>query len=416
MVLRFAHAYDSGGGTERYLDDVDAALLARNAMTIVRMHLTRNPSVQKTEMTIGRGRLVRIALPVHGSAVQGSGTNDESLAHRVKQQIRNWALYNPLVWSLVGAKITTRMKLPRRPGEAIGAGSAAAELLREGNVDLVVLHFFGGADADEIAGVAREAGVPIALLNHYSNDRFLHLAIRKHAMFADHVAGVNGLQLPAYLRGRFTNLSDGIDTDFFSPDRAQPLPEPPPQPLVLLPARVIREKGQLDLVRAAAILREQGIRCTIAFAGRVDASSYVTELRREISRATLDDSVLFLGGLTLEQLRDWYAASAVVAFPTYHHEGLGRVIVEAQAMGRPVVAYATGGVPDGIQSGRTGFLVRTGDTTGLAARIGELVNSPSLQDSMAQAGRNAAETNFSLEALAERHTRFYLQAIGPRHR
>ena len=102
----------------------------------------------------------------------------------------------------------------------------------------------------------------------------------------------------------------------------------------------------------------------------------------------------------------------MVAFPTYHHEGLGRVIVEAQAMQTPVVAYATGGVPEGIVEGRTGFLVPTGDITGLTARLRELLASSSLRTSMGTRGREAAETHFSLAALADRHERFYLRVIA----
>jgi glycosyltransferase involved in cell wall biosynthesis len=100
-----------------------------------------------------------------------------------------------------------------------------------------------------------------------------------------------------------------------------------------------------------------------------------------------------------------------VAFPTYHPEGLGRVIVEAQAMETPVVAYATGGVPDGIETGRTGYLLEQGDIAGMAARIREIVESPSLRTSLANAGRQWAERQFSVAALAERHERFYMQVI-----
>src|ERR1017187_9959640 len=119
----------------------------------------------------------------------------------------------------------------------------------------------------------------------------------------------------------------------------------------------------------------------------------------------------FLGDLGLEDLRDWYAASSVVALPTYHHEGLPRVIIEAQAMETPVVAYATGGVPDAIVTGTTGLLVPTGDVAGLTKRLCELLSSSELRSSMAARGRQAAEQYFSMGALAERHEAFYLRII-----
>jgi glycosyltransferase involved in cell wall biosynthesis len=160
------------------------------------------------------------------------------------------------------------------------------------------------------------------------------------------------------------------------------------------------------------LLRQSGIECYLAFAGRIDASDFVAELQSEIERAGMMANVRFLGGLGLEDLRDWYAASTVVAFPTYHHEGLGRVIVEAQAMNVPVVAYATGGVAEGIESGKTGYLVRTGDITGLSRRLAELLTSPTTRAEMGANGRQKAEHRFSLAALADRHEQFYLRVVS----
>jgi len=410
-ILRFAHAFESGAGTERYLDDLDQVLLARNAMTIMRLHLTRSQSGSPVEETIGRGRLIRIPLPIVPEVASHQNGHDQSSRCLLKQKVRDWIIYNPLVWPTIGAKWTASLRLPHQPGQAVGAGNAAAGVFRARQVNLAVLHFFGGADADEVMNEARKARVPVVILNHYSNDRFLNLSIRKHAMSADGVAGVNGLGLPRYVRHGFTNLSDGIDTGFFCRANARLLGPPPPQPVVLLPARVVREKGQLDLVQAAALLHRAGVECCLAFAGRVDSSDFVNELRQTIARSGLNERVRFLGDLKLEELRDWYAASAVVALPTYHHEGLGRVIIEAQSMNVPVVAYATGGVADGVASGRTGYLLPTGDISGLANRLRELLASPSLRASMGTCGREMAEARFSLAALADRHEQFYAKII-----
>jgi glycosyltransferase involved in cell wall biosynthesis len=413
-VLRFAHAFESGGGTERYLDDLDRALLERSALTVVRLHLTRQaPPAAPIETALGRGRLVLHALPIAlGGDARATAPSEPVLRPWLKRLIRDCLLYPSLGWRLFGEKFTARMRLAPEAGQAVGAGAAAAGIFRARRVDLVVLHFFGGADAEEVIHAARAAGVPFVVLNHYSNDRFLHLAIRKHARLAAGVAGVNGLDLPDYVRVGFANLSDGIDTEFFRPAHARPLSARPLHPVVLLPARVTREKGQHDLVRAAAALRRDGVDCTLAFAGRVDSSGFVNELKAQITRAGLEGRVLFLGNLSVEELRDWYAASSVVAFPTYHHEGLGRVIVEAQAMERPVIAYATGGVAEGIDHGQTGYLLTTGDVVGLTARLRELFAAPNLRGALGAKGRAAAEGRFSLAALADRHEVFYRRVLG----
>jgi glycosyltransferase involved in cell wall biosynthesis len=135
---------------------------------------------------------------------------------------------------------------------------------------------------------------------------------------------------------------------------------------------------------------------------------------QEIEKLHMRAHVRLLGDLSVEQLRDWYAASAVVALPTYHHEGLGRVLIEAQAMGTPVVAYATGGVPEAIIQGKTGFLAPTGDLACFTDRLRELLLSPSLRASMSACGRNMVETSFSLASVADRHERYYKRVIDTR--
>jgi glycosyltransferase involved in cell wall biosynthesis len=283
-----------------------------------------------------------------------------------------------------------------------------AELTQEFSFDLCLMHFFGSADAGEVIREARLRRIPVALSNHYANDRFLHLAIRQHVMLADRVAGVNGLQVPAYLRRGFVNLADGIDLDFFHPRLARPLAKAPAAPILFLPARVLRAKGHWDVVHCARRLHDQGLMVAVVFAGRADSGTFVPELRREIVRLGLEGSIHFLGPQDPEQLRDWYHASAVTVFPTYHHEGLGRITVESQAMGTPPVAYATGGVAEGIRDGETGFVVPTGDLSSLTARVAQLLQDQALRTRLAQAGRVHVEGKYSLAAFAERHESFYL--------
>jgi glycosyltransferase involved in cell wall biosynthesis len=409
-LLRFAHAYETGGGMERYLDDVDEALLSRNAMTIIRIYLAqdRHQLAERVDQS-GRGRLVRVPLALpEGESLQ-QAQSAESHAESWKHRIRDGILYSKPVWNLLTRPILLRRSIPRSQGQAVGAGAKVADLMKRHRIDLIMLHFIGGADSDEIVDQARLAGVPFAVANHYANDRFLHLSIRKHACLAAGVGGVNGLGLPEYVRDRFFNLSDGIDTEFFS--CAQAAAERAAPPLVILPARIVRAKGQMDLVQAAGVLQSRGVDFRVAFAGRTDSGAFLDELRREIERKGLQDRVIFPGELSVTQLRQWYAASSVMAFPTYHHEGLPRIMMEAQAMKVPVVAYGTGGVAEGLLPDRTGYLLKTGDIAGLAARLEELLRQPDLRVKMGEAGRQLVEQRFSLGALARRHEEFYAGLI-----
>jgi glycosyltransferase involved in cell wall biosynthesis len=407
-LLRFVHAFETGGGMERLVDDLDQTLLARNAATIVRMHLGRDLArPQRSVRAVGRGRLIRVTLP-STPGLESTYADDQAPRWDWRMALRQHALHAPGIWDCVVRPWVQRRRLRPRPGEMIGAGAVFAELAQEFSFDLCLMHFFGSADAGEVIQEARLRRIPVALANHYANDRFLHLAIRQHVMLADRVAGVNGLQVPAYLRQGFVNLADGIDLDFFHPRHARLPPGAPTDPFLFLPARVLRAKGHWDLIHCARKLHEQGLKVAVVFAGRADSGTFVPELRREIVRLGLEGSVHFLGPQNPAQLRDWYQASAVTVFPTYHHEGLGRITVESQAMGTPPVAYATGGVAEGIRDGETGFVVPTGDLSSLTARVAQLLQDQALRTRLAQAGRVHVEGKYSLAAFAVRHESFYL--------
>jgi glycosyltransferase involved in cell wall biosynthesis len=407
-VFRFAHAFETGGGVERILEDLDLGLLERHALKIVRLHLaTTDSPAQPRTLPVGRGTLVLhpVRLPPGGKEKMAEVAAETSSPWR--GWIRERLLGQRLLWHLAFGPYARRRRLPARPGEIDGAGEQFRALHREHRFDLCLLHFFGGADADEIITAARAAGVPIGLINHFANDRLLHLAIRRHEELADGIGSVTGQDIPAYLRGRLVNLGDGIDLTCFDPAAARPPADLPAHPVLFLPARLLRTKGQLDLVRAARQLHDQGLPVTVAFAGREDSQAFVGELRREVTRLRLEPHVRFLGQLSAQEIRGWFHASLATVFPTYHPEGLPRVTLESQAMHTPVVAYATGGIAEGIEQGKTGFLVPTGDLQGLVTAVARLLQEPGLRARMGEAGRRRVEADFTVAAMCRRHEDFY---------
>ena len=160
-----------------------------------------------------------------------------------------------------------------------------------------------------------------------------------------------------------------------------------------------------------AQLSRRGVRAALAFAGRIENQAFVEKLLRVVSDEGLQERVLFAGELLPEELRDWYAASDVVILPSYS-EGLPRVLLEAQAMERPVVAYRVGGIPAAVRDGKTGFTVRAGDVEGLATRLHQLLTDKMKQRRMGQRGREFVIESFSLDSLVARHEDFYGKAIA----
>jgi glycosyltransferase involved in cell wall biosynthesis len=414
-IVRFAHAYESGGGLEQYLADLNLALGRRNRLTTIQIQLaTDKTRLGETEETLGESRLIKVPLFVNDASKHAAiNSAPHGRSGQFKNVLRNHFLFAPIIYNCLTKHYLKTWKVPRRAGEPDGAGAKFQELLRRFHVDLAVLHSSGGADATEILSIAESAKIPALLVHHFANDRLKSFAIGQQTTQAAGVGGVCGVDVPDYLHGKFSNLSDGIDTDFFRRENAEPVAVNSEDPILFLPARITPTKGQLDLVRAAGELSRQGLRFHVAFAGRVDSEEFLTELKKEIAVAGLEKRVTFVGQLDAAGLRNWYAASAILVFPTHHPEGLGRILVEAQAMELPVVVYDIGGTPEGVQNGKTGFLVSLNDRQSLVQRLGELLRDSAKRKLFGANGRKFIEPKFSLDALAERHENFYRGALNP---
>ena len=412
-IVRFAHAYESGGGLEQYLADVNLALGQRNRMTIVQMQMTTDHSrLQESTETIGDSHLVKIPLYV---APESKHESINSAPPRpwehCKAAVYKKLLFTAPVFGLFTRAALKQWQVPRRSGEPDNAGARFQEILGRFPVKLVLLHTGGGADTSEILAAAKRAKVPAAIVHHFANERFQTPALARQTMEAGAIGGVTGVGVPGFLRGRFTNLADGIDIIFFQRQNARPVTPKPAEPVLFLPARIMATKGQFDLVRAGGELLRQGMKFQIAFAGRVDSDEFLALLKREIAAAGLSDRVVFVGQLDAAGLRDWYAASAILAFPTRHHEGLPRILLEAQAMQLPVVVNDIGGTSEGLIDGQSGYLVSVGDQQGLVARLGRLLRDADQCRQFGVAGRKLVESRFSLESLADRHENFYDRAV-----
>ncbi|MDB6127436.1 MAG: hypothetical protein JWM35_1332, partial [Verrucomicrobia bacterium] len=282
-LLRYGHTYDTGGGIEQYLVDLNRSLLDRSAFTTIQVQLTSDPrAVGETETNLGRGRLRRVSLFVekksHEQAV--AGTAESPLAH-FKHRVVDGLLKVPGVYPLA-APALRRRKIPRRDGEPAHAGETVRTLHQRFKADLICLHSAGAADVSEILAVAEEAKIPVVYVHHFSNDRLGGVSMRTQLDQVDGVAGVSGADIPSFLRARFRNVSDGIDTDFFQRSRAQPVGRTYAAPLIFLPARITPTKGQADLVRAAGELKRRGLEFHVAFAGRTDTPAFFEELKRLI--------------------------------------------------------------------------------------------------------------------------------------
>jgi glycosyltransferase involved in cell wall biosynthesis len=106
------------------------------------------------------------------------------------------------------------------------------------------------------------------------------------------------------------------------------------------------------------------------------------------------------------------AAVDVVVFSSIWPDSLPRVVMEAMAAGRPVVAYRTGGVPEMVADGETGFMVAPGDLSGLTAGIVRLVGDPDLRQRLGAAAAERVRTDFSIEGHVDAMERILSEAVA----
>ncbi|NLP00983.1 MAG: glycosyltransferase family 4 protein [Fibrobacter sp.] len=408
-ILRFSHALSGGGGVEVHIDNLNRMLLSRNAVKILYLYLPEEDGVEITEESAGRGTLVKIPLRVDRSSSVPFREGLNRYQHNLfisffRKTYSRFKYLNQYVLYKAGKQ----MFMPYFR-EVSGFKEVLAGLFKEHKVDLIVNHFPGGRDSLQLMAAAAEVNIPVLIINHFDNAWFNYFPIRQQVDRTRYVSGVTGINIPGYLRRRFINISNGVDTDYFDPWKVS-FRTVSQYPVLLLPARIWPMKGHLDLLQTAHMLRSKGITCFLVFAGRCDSDSFREELYTWIKKKGMKDQVMFTGLVNHDSLRQYYRSSTLVVLPTYQ-EGFGRVVVEAQSMGVPPVAYDVGGLKQSLIKGKTGILVKKGDRRALCEAIEGLLKDEKRRKEMGREGRNFVERVYSLRSLVERHERVYEMII-----
>jgi glycosyltransferase involved in cell wall biosynthesis len=179
----------------------------------------------------------------------------------------------------------------------------------------------------------------------------------------------------------------GVDTSYFTATEEQP-----GEPLVILPARMLRDKGVYEFVSAATSLRAAGLQARFQLAGGADPGNPGAISVTQLEQWNSDGYVEWLRHVT--DMRSLYARCHIVCLPSYR-EGMPRVLLEAAASGRPVITTDVPGCRDAVLDEKTGLLVCPGNAQQLAAALRRLIDHQDLRRQMGRAGRFLVESRFS---------------------
>ncbi len=164
-------------------------------------------------------------------------------------------------------------------------------------------------------------------------------------------------------------------------------------------------KGPAFLLKAMQRVWKKYQETKLLFVGKGDLE---TELKAMVRKAGFRERVLFLGWR--DDIHEILQIFDIFVLPSLN-EGMGRVIVEAMAAGKPVVASNTGGIPDLVVEGETGLLVDPGDSDGLVEAISTLLENPDHRWAMGQEGRKRCH-QFSEELMVEKIDRLYQKLLN----
>jgi colanic acid/amylovoran biosynthesis glycosyltransferase len=169
-------------------------------------------------------------------------------------------------------------------------------------------------------------------------------------------------------------------------------------PVILYIGRLVPEKGQTILLEAVARLTGRGLDVELQLAGD---GALRPELERTATRLDIADRVTFLGAVGQEELRELYERAAVFCLPSFA-EGVPVVLMEAMAMGLPVVTTRIAGIPELVEHERSGILVAPGRADELTDSLASLLEEPELRQNLGANGRHAVAAGFDSEDSATR--------------
>lgn len=298
------------------------------------------------------------------------------------------------------------------------------QLMIDEGVDLV--HVRSRAPAWITMAAARSIKVPVVSTIHgrFKAGNFVKRYYNSIMVRSDHIIAISRYiarlvkdQFPKVSK-RITTIHRGVDINMFDPAKvsaqrvinaADHLGIPDHKKVVMLPARPSLWKGQLVTIEAMAKLNQKDTILVLvgALSGK---ASFQDRLTASISNYGLEGCVKLA-----PESQDMPAAlmlADVVVMPSLTPEPFGRVAIEAQAMGRPVVAFNHGGAAESINPGDTGWLAEPGNVGSLAEAIAEaLALKARDRKQFANRAREHIIANFSTDLMVSKTLRIYTKAL-----
>ncbi len=211
------------------------------------------------------------------------------------------------------------------------------------------------------------------------------------------------LRLNGFSEHKLERMPLFLQADFVPPDRNATRRN------IVFAGRIDEAKGIRQFLDCLARLST-----TVWTAQVAGSGPFLTEAKAIAARLGLMERIEFLGQVPMDALAQVLGAARVVVMPSLMPESFGLTGLEALACGAPVVAFDSGGIAEWLEDGVTGFLVRWGDVSALAARVRQLLEDDALAERLGRQGRQHA-ARFDRERHMNRLCEIYAETTAARH-
>ena len=309
--------------------------------------------------------------------------------------------------------------------------SNLTKIIRENKYDLVHVHTAIAAVLGRIA--AKLAGVKAIVYTAHgfpfhqlssSSQYFFYSNIEKYAatitdliLTQNHEDIATAKKIGLCQPEKIAYLGNGVDIERFKPSQLHPesqaqlrqsLGIPDASLVVGTIGRLTRKKGSGYLIEAAGELISQFPNLHVVVIGSRDTTEpepFQIELNRRIKTLGLEKHVTLTG--ERQDIPELLGILDIFTLPTFFHEGLPRSIIEAMAMGLPVVTTDVRGCREAVVNEKNGFIVPPQNSTELAEALRKLLSNSQLRQNYGKASRERVEVEYNEDFVFKRLTQYY---------
>lgn len=183
---------------------------------------------------------------------------------------------------------------------------------------------------------------------------------------------------------------------------------------IIFTGRLVKEKGVYDLIEAANILKgEYQDKIKFILCGRLTPNK--SGVNEDYLKLNCDGNYISWLG-ERNDIKRLLKNSHIMVFPSYYREGIPKSLIEACAIGRPIVTCNSVGCKDVVEDGKNGILIPPKNPVVLAAAIKKLINDEALRSKMGKCAREKAEREFSISRVIETHLEIYDSLIKDKNK